>query len=342
MSEVTFLSSIDEDFWWDVAEQCRYATFFHTPLWTRLAVETYDGYSDGTVGAITQDGRRIVLPLVEVGSRGNARMLRSTFADCYGGLIADGPETVSDQNSFYGFVVANNVAELRLCGNPLHDDREFDHLSTSGAAEDFTNIIHLDKGYDSVVAGFSKGHKSSLTKGLRMGVTVRIADTLGDYETYYMVYEDTLRRWGESARKTYPWRLFENGYRLSNEYPGLIRLWLAEVGETVVAGAWTFYWNDHVDWWHGASLQEYFDHCPNNVLQTHIIRDAFDRGYKYYDFNPSGGLHGVAKFKDSFGSERINFGRWHYLSSRLVYSKRFNRVVRRIAKLALAPVRFHH
>jgi hypothetical protein len=40
-----------------------------------------------------------------------------------------------------------------------------------------------------------------------------------------------------------------------------------------------------------------------NLLLHDVIRDACERGFRWFDFNPSGGHEGVAAFKRSFGAE---------------------------------------
>jgi lipid II:glycine glycyltransferase (peptidoglycan interpeptide bridge formation enzyme) len=161
-----------------------------------------------------------------------------------------------------------------------------------------------------------------------MNVRVRPATSINDYHAYYNAYQDSLQRWGERASMHYPRMLFENGFQLAKIYPDNIKLWLATVNEKVIAGAWVFYWNQHVDWWHGAAYASYFDHYPNNVLQTHIIIDALEKGYKFYDFNPSGGHENVARFKARFGAKKLPISRWEYETIILQVGRKILRFMR--------------
>ena len=301
------LGNIDDQFWLEVARKCGYATFFHTPLWQRLAIQTYPHYQDVAVCCELKSGVRVVLPLLETRSiKGFYRCLVSTFAGCYGGLIADGPLTVTEKQQVYNAVLAQHrLGELHITGNPLADGHEL--LARFNRREDYTHLFTLDKDYNAISRNFSKGHRSAITQGRRMGVTTRLASSLSDYQNYYGAYMDSLRRWGDNATSRYPWKLFAAGYDLAREFPDHLKLWLAELEGKVIAGAWVFYWNEHVVWWHGASFADSFAYRPNNVLQADIIKDACDHGYKYYDFNPSGGHNAVAKFKQNFGAERQAF-----------------------------------
>ena len=67
-------------------------------------------------------------------------------------------------------------------------------------------------------------------------------------------------------------------------------------------------------YWHGASLKQYFSLYPNNLLHWEIIKDGLNKGYKVYDFGPSGGMEGVIQFKRSFGSVKKEFisAHWKY------------------------------
>ncbi|MDN5849505.1 MAG: GNAT family N-acetyltransferase [Nitrococcus sp.] len=313
------LKEVDRDMWWEVAMACPYATFFHSPLWHQLASETYREKQDASIAAVCDNSTRMVLPLLQTGRRrrGLFRSLASTFAGCYGGVIADGPISKSEVGNLYTVALAGNVGRFQITSNPIQTDFHTARLLGVEANIDVTQILALNGDFDAIKSGFSKGHNSSIKKGHRMGVTVRQAESLDDYRAYYSAYEDSLRRWKEKATSCYPWRLFENGFRLSQEHPQHIKLWLAEIDQKVIAGAWVFYWNNHADWWHGAAYEEYFNYYPNNVLQVEIIRDALTQGYKYYDFNPSGGHDGVARFKGRFGADEWPIMRWAYTDRRL-------------------------
>ena len=313
------LHNLSQSFWWDVARGCEYATFFHTPLWHRLACETFPDYEDCSVGAICENGIRMVLPVLQTNraARGLLRNVTSTFAGCYGGIIADGPVPGAAAAELFGAVLKWDVAEFHLSGNPRLPPTAAPRLPRVEERDDFTHILELGGDLDAMISGFSRGHTSSLHKGIRMGVQARLAQTADDYRAFYGAYEDSLRRWGERATNRYPWRLFENVFRLSQAYPQHVKLWLAEVEGKTIAGALAFYWNGHIAGWHSAAHADYFDYCPNNVLHTEIIREGLEQGYRYYDFSPSGGHEGSARFKERFGADRKRFPRWHYVRSAL-------------------------
>jgi hypothetical protein len=67
-----------------------------------------------------------------------------------------------------------------------------------------------------------------------------------------------------------------------------------------------FYHRQHVVYWHGASLESAFAVRPVHRLFHRTIEHACVAGHRWFDFNPSGGLEGVIRFKDGFGCQRLS------------------------------------
>lgn len=304
------LSEPDVDFLWDVVRDCSYATFYHTPVWHQIAEGVAPAHQSRPVGARLDNGTRVVLPLLKI--RPMLSRYVSTFAGCYGGLVADGPIPEGDATTLFRHVFSQSAKTFKFISNPIKEETRLPDLSSGEVEEDFTQILTLDGSLDDIVSGYSRGHRSSLKKARREGVTVRPATSKGEYRSYFGAYEASLDRWGKDPSEGYSWELFEAAYELSKEHPDLITLWLALVDEEVASGALIFSWNQHVSYWHGAAHEEYFDYRPNNLLHTEIIREALEDGYRYYDFNPSGGYEGVVSFKSRFGAEKWPLTRHTY------------------------------
>lgn len=303
---------LDEAFWWDVARQCDYATFFHTPLWHKLATMTFPNYQDISLGAILENGTRLVLPLLQSPSRLPFLHTRiSTFAACYGGIIADGPATPNLLNQLYSKLYSPQTGHVRIISNPLKNQLMPSAMFTRQWS-DTTYVLNLETDYETLFTNFSRGLKSNIRKGHHLGVTTRIAATLADYQAYFAIYQHSLQRWGDSVTSDHCWELFENGFQLNQRYPDLIRLWLAEIESQIIAGAWVFYWNGHVDYWHGATHADFFEYRAAHVLHAAIIQNAIEQQCRFYDFNPSGGHPGVSEFKGRFGTQKQSLMRYEY------------------------------
>lgn len=301
----------NDELWWNVARACGYATFFHTPLWHRMAEETYRGAEDVTIAARASNGTTAVLPLLRRGHEWfrRRRQVLSTFADCYGGVIADGTMESDDRARLHRAVLDRHQGRVTIVGNPFAGD-----TTTVGGfrtRSDTTHALRLDKPIETLFRNFSKGHRSATSQGRRLGVSTRVGQSLEDYRSYYGAYEASLRRWGDDATSRYPWRLFLQGHAFAQEHPERIRLWLAERDGRVLAGAWVFYWNRHAAYWHGAAHEEGRETNATNVLLADVIADARERGLDWFDFNPSGGHDGVVAFKRRFGCHELPFVRHH-------------------------------
>ncbi len=170
---------------------------------------------------------------------------------------------------------------------------------------DHTQAIPLRDGKDAVLSLAKKSHRNSTSRARRHGLTVdrltsdgEAADT--DWESYYQVYLDSVRRWGEKATQVYRRELFSDLQQLSG-----VELWLVRDEQTVVAGAVCLVANRHVAYWHGAALESHLRKSPVNLLMQTAIEDAIDRGKYWFDCGSSGGLEGVAAFKATLGAETL-------------------------------------
>ena len=303
----------------DVAESCPWATFFHSPIWHDIVVAVEPDLKSTPLGFELDDGTKGYLPLLEKPSEGKGliRRYESTHQGCYGGIVADGEVGPEIQAEVLDEVTGVNIDKISLTGNPLTDWT----VEAPGfeLEDDFTHIIELDKSFEDILSDFSRGHRSSMNKAEREGVEVRSSREVEDFERYFKAYQASLERWGEDASSNYPWEFFEAVQQFAEEYPDNIRLWLAEYEGELASGALVFYWNRHVDYWHGAAYKKHFDRRPNNLLHPEIIEHALgiededgEQQIQYYDFNPSGGHEGVASFKSRFGADKVEFKRATY------------------------------
>ena len=304
------ISDVQEEFWWSVAEQCPYATFFHTPLWMKIACETNDDFENQTIGAEFSNGTRVVFPLLKTSDVYAFRILQSTYAGCYGGPIADGNLPEGEFNKFLDQFYNWRTGRISLLENPLVTDEypTFDVLPKWNGEEYFTQIIELNSDYEDIYSNFSKDRRYGVRKARDSDISVRIASSLEDYESYFKAYQDSLERWDDVSSRYY-WQLFRMIHKLSGEYSENIKLWVTEVDGQLATGALIFYWNDHVVNWHAASYSEYLNLYPNDLLHAKIIENSISSNYGYYDFNPSGGHEGVIEFKRGFGPDHWNINK---------------------------------
>lgn len=294
------LDSFDE--WEEVAENCEYATFFHTPHWYRLFADTYPYMKIHTQKLTFTDGKSAILPLMEISGTRFRKKFISGPAGVYGGSIST--DTLSQQqvNDIFHFI-KNKIRTISLRLNPFTTLPSTKPFNQTQMTPDSTQVIDLSPGFKKVVKKWTKGHYSAAMQGKRKGVTVRQAEREKDWKAYYDCYADSIRRWGNNASSQYEWDFFLNLFKLKWQHETSaesqnVKLWVAEKDDTIISGCLCFYNNRHIVYWHGASLEAYFQMRPVHWLQYQIIQDAVDNGFRWYDFNPSGGHDGVVKFKN--------------------------------------------
>jgi len=287
--------------WDETWESCDYATYFHSREWAEL----WERHSQRRLRPWPRslefsDGCRLVLPLTaRVGRFGMLHGWESSPAGTFGGWIST-DELTSDHVQLAVEWLRRECPDLVWRVNPYFEPR--DYVDGLGAREDVTHVLDLADGYETIAEGWKKSGGSTARKirqAERSGIRGREAGSQRDWTEYVACYESSLSRWGDAATLRYAPELFEILRELQSPH---VRLWLALLEDAVVAGALCFYARSHVVYWHGAARAEYFDRRPVNALMAEIIRNACESGYRWFDFNPSGGLQGVESFKTSFGA----------------------------------------
>jgi hypothetical protein len=284
---------------WDLIwRDCDYSTYFHSREWA----EIWNVYTKGKMHPdprliFFSDGKEAMLPLsVQKGHKGLIKNYISSPAGTFGGWIS------ADELGISHLQVLTEYLTMK-CHNLYWRLNPYDellvHVGVSLSEYDETQTLSLSDGFDSVCRSWTKGHSSAVHKAYRSGLSTKVASTLDHWHSYYLLYEDSLRRWGDKASSKYSWELFEEIFRRASPN---VKLWLAIYNEIVVAGALCFYAKKHAVYWHGAALDKYFNLRPVHLLMYEAIKHACDMGYNWFDFNPSGGHVGVKAFKKSFGA----------------------------------------
>ncbi len=315
---------------WDRAfDGCAYATHFHSREWAEAWAAVGAGrLRPAPTAAHFSDGARAVLVLTRE-RRGRGRWPRalSNPAGTYGGWLA-GPEVGAEHGRLLAGLMCAAAPESWWRVNPFDPFAgALDHGVPRAATvqDDETDVLDLRAGFEAVLTGFSRGHRSALSKARRAGVAVRGARGERDWDAYQAVVADSIRRWGaRGGSADYPPRLFEEIRRGSRA-----KLWVAEHDGHVVAGALCFYAPHHAVYWHGATLERAFEVRPSTLLLAQVIEDACARGCEWFDFNPSGGLAGVREFKRRFGTRPLACPVVTHRSSRARVTERIMRAAGR-------------
>ncbi len=298
------LNPVPVDFWQEVAESCPWATFFHTPAWATLYAKTFPQYAVASRGFVMESGARAVIPfLAEEKKRFLKRetKLKSVEPGVYGGIIADQELCQQEVDEIISHILKMKNTGGRIVGNPF---KEFTFPSLFKKKELFTQVVDLSPGFDELWNRFSRGQKSNISQAQRKNISIRMAHSEQDIETYFAIYLQTVKRWGKKTVAEHPRELFLNLFRNRDAH---IRFYLAEKEGRSIAGIIVLAWGKNLIYWHGCSLDEALKDYPNNLLHYSIIKWGCENGYTCYDMGPSMDMEGVIRFKSSFGAEKVFF-----------------------------------
>lgn len=292
------------DEWENVADHCETATFFHTPLWYRAFAETYPSYKIKTRRFIFSDGQTAYVPLIEHRKNGKfTKCCAIGLAGCYGGWISTQSLSAEKACQIIGWIL-KNYHDLVWRINPI-DKSAKQTLSPYVSKADTTEILFLDNfiNMEAIRRNYKYSVRKEIRKAERNNFCVREAKRSHEWHIYFELYQRALRRWGDRATNNYPIRLFESLFNSENEK---IKLWLVYSENEIIGGNLNFYQSKHCVEWHAAFDSRFFGTGARNLLVDRIIADAFERGYSYYDFNPSGGHEGTRRFKQAFGTTQVS------------------------------------
>ena len=290
---------------WDATwQQCNYATYFHSREWA----EIWNAYTKGKTSpepklVVFSDGKKAIFPLsLQRKFRGLVKTYYLSPAGTLGGWISSNRLNQEHSSLLIDYLL-NTFGNFVWRINPYNELES--KLTAINIKEEETHALRLADEFEIIHQQWKKEKKSTLRKvkkAVKEGVSITTASTLDQWHDYYQVYQESLKRWGKKASSRYEWELFNNIYQLHSANTDL---WLAIYQDQVIAGALCFYAKQHVVYWHGAALSDYFYLRPVNLLMYEMIKNACDRGYSWFDFNPSGGHKGVIAFKKSFGAEAL-------------------------------------
>jgi len=303
MLKIKDITSPDNKEWDSIWSGCTYATYFHSREWA----EIWRAYTDNSIKpapelAIFSDNKKALIPF--------SVQLRKGLSKTYF-LTADGQ--FGNWISLDGIDREHALLLIRYidkrCKNLVWRWNPYDPLSVDlglldlyELEDDENHAVDLTLGFNNILSGCYHGHRCSYKKGLKEGLSIRLADSLDDWIAYYHVYEDTLKRWGDTALSRYDWRLFEIIYRLNSPY---IKLWVVLHNQRIIAGALCFYAREHVVCWHASVLEEYLPKRPMNFMFLEIMKNLCGCEYRWFDFNTSAHLEGLKTFKNRFGARQL-------------------------------------
>jgi serine/alanine adding enzyme len=305
---------LDEGKWRHFVESQPISNVFHTPEMFHVFAQAKGHRS--TLHAVTDnDGQvlALLLPVQITLKEGFLRRL-TTRAVVYGSVLYDpspaGEEALATLLHTYAqeadgevlFTELRNLSDLSAV-QPVLNDCGFvyeDHLNY---------LIDLDRPVEQVVQDIGTRTRKHIRRGLKkQEVVVEEITERGQIGVCY----DLLRKSYAAARVPLADRsLFEVLFNVLHPQ-GMVKFWLARVGDAYVATSVELLYKDVIYGWYGGVDRAYAGYTPNELLTWHILRWGAENGYRLYDFGGAGRPgeeYGVRDFKAKFGGDLVCYGR---------------------------------
>ena len=184
----------------------------------------------------------------------------------------------------------------------LHGGAGASPPSVGRVTHEYTHKLDLRPGFDAVwTDSYSSECRNMVRKAERAEIDVRIEAGQDAVNAYYALYEAAALRWGYDE-PPYPRGLFEA--LLESD---AAELWLARLGERVIAGALMVRGSEDLTSFSTAYDRDRAADAPGNLVASVAIKSACKRGIAYHDMGSSLGVRNVEKFKESFGARRCEF-----------------------------------
>jgi lipid II:glycine glycyltransferase (peptidoglycan interpeptide bridge formation enzyme) len=172
-------------------------------------------------------------------------------------------------------------------------------------------ILNIQNSEEELLAGMRKTTRYLIRQALKNPeIEIKKSKDLKDVEIFNKIYQETAER-----HRFVPFSLnyLKNEF-LAFEPDNQILTFLGKYKGEVISGAMIIFWQDSAFYHQGASLPKYPKIPVSYLLQWEAIREAKNRGCKYYNFwgiaptnKPNHSWKGLTLFKTGFGGQREEY-----------------------------------
>lgn len=296
---------------WDAfVRSHRESCVYHLGAWGQILRAAY-GYQPSYLGLEAPDGTLLGgLPMMRTRGPVTGRRLRTLPV-----VPAAGPLALSDDDTAKLLAAATDRADAEGAKVwTLHSRRgELERLAPGlrWVPKHPTYVMPLGEDPDEVRRGWKKGASNifrSVKKAEKEGVVVREGTEPRDLRKFYELYARTMRRRRVLPR---PYRQMTAARELLPD--GVFRLFLAEHGGEVVAGALWHSFGHTLDLLYAGSDERRLEARPNHALYWHAIRWGTEQGHTELDLGHAMPGSGLAQFKESWGTRPVQEYRYDYI-----------------------------
>jgi lipid II:glycine glycyltransferase (peptidoglycan interpeptide bridge formation enzyme) len=291
LSNLQIINPLDYKDWDVLLAHSQRNSFFHSTAWLRVLKESYN-YKPCYFVIMDNTQLKVLVPMVEVNTLGmQKRGISLPFTD-YCPIIF---------NAKYNF--SNIQHEIQDYGRSkrwkyleFRDDKYFKHNDTP-AVSFYQHSLQLESDSNCLFNKFNSVTKRNIRKALRERVKIKIGYAPDFLENYYRLHCITRKRHGLPPQ---PLHFFYNIYKyIFKKNKGTV--FLVSFKDQYIAGMIFFHFAKEAIYKYGASLKNYQNLRPNNLLMWEAIKWYINRGYQIMNLGRTELHHeGLRNFKNGW------------------------------------------
>jgi hypothetical protein len=301
--------------WQAAFEADPYAQAFHSPEWVDGACAA-GGFEDASRQYETADGRLLVLPMVRRRILGGAMSSQASLPPDWGigGVISRDPVYPEDLSAVFADLRRQSGVLRTFIRPSARTGSLWEKADLTGVKETprLCHVLDLEGGFETVwEKRFTKTARKAVRRAERAGVVVERDTTGVRLPEYFVLMEDSVKRWAQQQNEPLllsRWRArrrqsLAKMQTLAAAVPSRFNLYLALHEGRPVAGT-VVYQATGTRATSGAMIKELAGPVSAmHLLDRIAIEDACTAGSTHYDLGDSGNSPGLAMYKTRLGAQ---------------------------------------
>ena len=315
MPSIKIVESLPHDQWVKFVEDHPDGNIFHTPYMMDV-FESADKHHPKLHAAIDERNGEILSLVVSVQIRvPGAPISRLTSRSIiYGGILCtdsvNGKSSLVPLMNNYKTSVKGKVlfTEIRGMSPPEQLANELERCGYRH--EDYLNyLIDLRRPLDEIFQAFSSSCRRNIRKSERNGVLIEEITSKEKLTVFYALLKKT---YSKARIPLADFSLFASAFdKLYSR--NMVKFFLGRLGDRNIAGRVILLFKDKIFDWYAGSDNDHLSFYPNEMFVYHILKWGSQNGFRAFDFGGAGRpgeKYGVRDFKERFGGQPVNYGRY--------------------------------